>query len=43
VSSEQQKKRIPELLAFAGLSEFMNRLAGKLSGGMKKKWRSLAV
>ena len=37
VSSEQQKKRIPELLAFAGLSEFTGRLAGKLSGGMKKK------
>src|SRR5271157_426905 len=37
VSVEQQKKRIPELLAFAGLSEFTNRLAGKLSGGMKKK------
>lgn len=37
VSIEQQKKRIPELLAFAGLSEFMGRLAGKLSGGMKKK------
>src|SRR5512138_2860124 len=37
VSLEQQKKRIPELLAFAGLSEFQGRLAGKLSGGMKKK------
>ncbi len=37
VNSEQQKKRIPELLAFAGLSEFTERLAGKLSGGMKKK------
>ena len=37
VSLEQQKKRIPELLAFAGLSEFAGRLAGKLSGGMKKK------
>jgi ABC-2 type transport system ATP-binding protein len=37
VSIEQQKKRIPELLAFAGLSEFTGRLAGKLSGGMKKK------
>ncbi len=37
VSAEQQKKRIPELLAFAGLSEFTTRLAGKLSGGMKKK------
>jgi len=37
VSLEQQKKRIPELLAFAGLSDFQGRLAGKLSGGMKKK------
>jgi ABC-2 type transport system ATP-binding protein len=37
VSTEQQKKRIPELLEFAGLSEFAGRLAGKLSGGMKKK------
>ena len=37
VSSEQQKKRIPELLAFAGLNEFAGRLSGKLSGGMKKK------
>ncbi len=37
VSAEDQRKRIPELLAFAGLSEFANRLAGKLSGGMKKK------
>lgn len=37
VSTIQQKKRIPELLEFAGLSDFTNRLAGKLSGGMKKK------
>ena len=37
VNATQQKKRIPELLAFAGLSEFTGRLAGKLSGGMKKK------
>ena len=37
VSQEQQKKRIPELLEFAGLSSFTNRLAGQLSGGMKKK------
>lgn len=37
VNIEQQRKRIPELLAFAGLSDFTNRLAGKLSGGMKKK------
>jgi ABC-2 type transport system ATP-binding protein len=37
VSREEQAKRIPELLAFAGLSAFTNRLAGKLSGGMKKK------
>jgi drug efflux transport system ATP-binding protein len=37
VSQEEQAKRIPDLLAFAGLSNFTNRLAGKLSGGMKKK------
>jgi len=37
VSIDQQKKRIPELLAFAGLSDFTGQLAGKLSGGMKKK------
>ncbi|HLO28856.1 MAG TPA: ABC transporter ATP-binding protein [Anaerolineales bacterium] len=37
VSPEHQKKRIPELLEFAGLSDFTGRLAGKLSGGMKKK------
>lgn len=37
VSRQDQAKRIPELLAFAGLSDFSNRLAGRLSGGMKKK------
>jgi ABC-2 type transport system ATP-binding protein len=37
VSREQQKQRIPELLAFAGLSEFTQRQANRLSGGMKKK------
>jgi ABC-2 type transport system ATP-binding protein len=37
VSRAQQARRIPELLAFAGLSEFTDRLAGQLSGGMKKK------
>ncbi|MGC1379289.1 MAG: ABC transporter ATP-binding protein [Anaerolineales bacterium] len=37
VSREQQKKRIPELLEFAGLGSFTNRLARQLSGGMKKK------
>jgi ABC-2 type transport system ATP-binding protein len=37
VSPKLQKKRIPELLSFAGLSDFTGRLAGKLSGGMKKK------
>ena len=37
VTPEEQKKRIPELLDFAGLSDFTSRLAGKLSGGMKKK------
>jgi ABC-2 type transport system ATP-binding protein len=37
VSREQQKKRIPDLLDFAGLAEFTRRPAGRLSGGMKKK------
>ena len=37
VSPENQKKRIPELLDFAGLADFTGRLAGQLSGGMKKK------
>ena len=37
VDPEIQKKRIPELLAFAGLGDFTRRLAGQLSGGMKKK------
>ena len=37
VELDQRKKRIPELLAFAGLTNFTDRLAGQLSGGMKKK------
>ncbi len=37
VEPNQQKKKIPELLAFAGLTNFTGRLAGQLSGGMKKK------
>ena len=37
MSQEAQKGRIPELLEFAGLSNFTERLSGKLSGGMKKK------
>jgi ABC-2 type transport system ATP-binding protein len=37
VSRSLQHKRIPELLEFAGLSRFTGRLAGQLSGGMKKK------
>jgi len=37
VSKNDQRKRIPELLEFAGLSDFTKRLAGRLSGGMKKK------
>jgi ABC-2 type transport system ATP-binding protein len=37
VEPDQQKKRIPELLSFAGLTHFTERLAGQLSGGMKKK------
>jgi ABC-2 type transport system ATP-binding protein len=37
VSRKEQRQRIPELLEFAGLSRFTGRLAGRLSGGMKKK------
>jgi ABC-2 type transport system ATP-binding protein len=37
VSRRKQRQRIPELLEFAGLSRFTGRLAGQLSGGMKKK------
>ena len=37
VHDRDQQQRIPELLAFAGLSRFTRRLAGQLSGGMKKK------
>ena len=37
VSSAEQAKRIPELLSFAGLIDFSDRLASRLSGGMKKK------
>jgi ABC-2 type transport system ATP-binding protein len=37
VTRKAQAQRIPELLEFAGLSEFTRRLAGRLSGGMKKK------
>jgi ABC-2 type transport system ATP-binding protein len=37
VSRRDQRRRIPDLLEFAGLTEFTGRLAGRLSGGMKKK------
>jgi ABC-2 type transport system ATP-binding protein len=37
VPSDLQKERIPGLLAFAQLTEFTDRRAAKLSGGMKKK------
>ncbi len=37
VSPADQAHRIPELLAFAGLTQFTRRHAGQLSGGMKKK------
>jgi ABC-2 type transport system ATP-binding protein len=37
MSLADQRRRIPELLEFAGLSQFTGRLAGQLSGGMKKK------
>ncbi len=37
MSPEDQQRRIPELLEFAGLTDFTDRLSGNLSGGMKKK------
>ena len=37
VSRGEQRRRIPELLEFAGLSDFTGRLGSQLSGGMKKK------
>ncbi len=37
VPSSLQKERIPSLLSFAQLTDFQNRRAAKLSGGMKKK------
>ncbi len=37
VNQRERRARIPELLEFAGLREFTSRLAGQLSGGMKKK------
>jgi len=37
MNQELQDERIPELLSFAGLTDFTRRLAGQLSGGMKKK------
>lgn len=37
VPEEERKKRFPRLLKMAGLEPFTERLAGKLSGGMKQK------
>jgi ABC-2 type transport system ATP-binding protein len=37
VSGRQITRRIPELYAFSRLESFKNRLAGRLSGGMKQK------
>jgi ABC-2 type transport system ATP-binding protein len=37
VPREQRRQRIPELLSFANLTPFQDRLAGKLSGGMRQK------
>jgi ABC-2 type transport system ATP-binding protein len=37
VSRRDQRQRIPHLLDFAGLTGLTGRLAGRLSGGMKKK------
>jgi len=37
VSRGERETRIPDLLAFSGLTPFRKRLAGNLSGGMKQK------
>lgn len=37
VSKEERRRRLPELLAFAGLDRFQDRLAAHLSGGMRQK------
>jgi ABC-2 type transport system ATP-binding protein len=37
VPRDQQRQRMPELLAFANLTPFQDRPAGKLSGGMRQK------
>ena len=37
VSGEERKERIAQLLAFARLTEFQDRRAAQLSGGMQKK------
>ncbi len=37
VSSEQRRERYPRLMEMTGLGRFTDRLAGKLSGGMKQK------
>jgi ABC-2 type transport system ATP-binding protein len=37
VSRAQRRQRLPELLAFAHLTPFQDRPAGKLSGGMRQK------
>ncbi len=37
IAPADQKKRIPELIEFAGLTDFTSRPASRLSGGMQKK------
>jgi len=37
VDRGERRQRLPELLAFANLTPFQDRLAGKLSGGMRQK------
>jgi ABC-2 type transport system ATP-binding protein len=37
VPRTQRRQRMPELLAFANLTPFQDRLAAKLSGGMRQK------
>ena len=37
VTAEERRKRYPRLMEMTGLGPFMQRLAGRLSGGMKQK------
>jgi ABC-2 type transport system ATP-binding protein len=43
VPREERRKRIPELLDFANLTPFQDRLAAKLSGGMRQKLGLISI